>query len=91
MSGIITVITHYFSFLMPIQSKYSNTEIESLISGFLLQLEQQQVSIDLSFMALGNTVTHLINHKIAPQHREAITNSFCHALKNSINTDNQKK
>ena len=74
---------------MPIQSKYSNAEIETLITEILLVLEQKNCSVDLSLMALGNTITHLISNEVSPANRQTITMSFCQALQNSVPSDSK--
>lgn len=71
---------------MPIQSKYSNQEIESLISDILLQLEKNNASVELSLMALGNSITHLINNEVRAENRQSIAQSFCQALQSSIDS-----
>jgi len=72
---------------MPIQSKYSTEEIESLIADILLHLETKNASVDLSLMALGNTITHLLNNNVSSANRQAIAQSFCQALQNSVASD----
>ena len=69
---------------MAIQSKYSNTLVESLITELLAVLEKHQSPTDLSLMALGNCVTHLLQNKVPAEAREVVTEQFAKALSQSV-------
>ena len=72
---------------MPQISRYSDQQVEQLLSELLNVLEKHKAPTDLSLMVLGNMVTNLINTSIAPAQRQAIANSFARALQSSINED----
>ncbi|MCL1096267.1 YejL family protein [Shewanella kaireitica] len=69
---------------MAIQSKYSNTQVESLITELLAVLEKHQSPTDLSLMALGNCVTHLLQNKVPAEARDVVTEQFAKALSQSV-------
>lgn len=69
---------------MAIQSKYSNTQVETLINELLSVLETHQAATDLSLMALGNCASHLINTQINDSSRTAIAEQFAKALQSSV-------
>ncbi|MFQ6371743.1 YejL family protein [Shewanella sp. YIC-542] len=69
---------------MPIQSKYSNAEVETLIAELLAVLEKHQAPTDLSLMALGNTVSHLLSTKVHAGSRQALAEQFAKALTSSV-------
>lgn len=71
-------------FDMPIQSKYSNAEVETLITELLNVLEKHQAPTDLSLMALGNTVSYLLTTKVSKESREALAEQFAKALTQSL-------
>lgn len=58
--------------IMAIQSKYSNTQVESLIAEILAVLEKHKAPTDLSLMALGNCVTYLLERKVPSESRQAV-------------------
>ncbi|OEC11350.1 hypothetical protein A8277_25360, partial [Salmonella enterica subsp. enterica serovar Typhimurium] len=74
---------------MPQLSRYSDEHVEQLLSELLSVLEKHKPPNDLSLMVLGNMVTNLINTSVAPAQRQAIANSFAHALQSSISEDNE--
>ncbi|GIU08068.1 MULTISPECIES: YejL family protein [unclassified Shewanella] len=69
---------------MAIQSKYSNAQVESIIAELLAVLEKHQSPTDLSLMALGNCVTHLLQKKVPAEAREAVAEQFAKALSRSV-------
>ena len=69
---------------MPIVSKYSNTQVEDLISELQMVLDKHQAPIDLSLLALGNLSTHLIASQLPPSQQRPIAESFSKALLASI-------
>ena len=70
--------------IMAIQSKYSNTQVESLIAEILAVLEKHKAPTDLSLMALGNCVTNLLERKVPSESRQAVTEQFAKALAQSV-------
>ena len=71
---------------MPIISKYSNKKIESILNEVMEVLHKNDVSIDLSLMILGNSITHVINKEVPEHKRREISDKFMKALTSSITT-----
>ena len=69
---------------MPIISKYSNKKIESILNEVMDVLHKNDVSIDLSLMILGNSITHILNNEVAEHKRKEISDKFMKALSSSI-------
>lgn len=72
---------------MPQISRYSDEQVEQLLSELTNVLETHKAPVDLSLMVLGNMVTNLLNSSVAPVQRQAIARSFAQALQSSINDD----
>ncbi|WP_094752062.1 DUF1414 domain-containing protein [Psychromonas sp. CD1] len=70
---------------MPIISKYSSKKIESILNEVMDVLHHNNVSVDLSLMILGNSITHIINSQVPPHKRTEISDKFVKALSASIN------
>ncbi len=70
---------------MPILSKYSTEQIESLMQEMQEVLQKNNASVDLALLALGNLATHIINQQVPEQLRAEVASSFAQALKQSIN------
>ncbi|ABM04009.1 hypothetical protein DUF1414 [Psychromonas ingrahamii 37] len=71
---------------MPIISKYSNKKIETILDEVMEVLHQNDVSVDLSLMVLGNAITHVINSQVPVDKRAQISEKFVKALSVSINS-----
>ncbi|WP_298443356.1 DUF1414 domain-containing protein [uncultured Ferrimonas sp.] len=71
---------------MAIVSKYSNQQVEALLSDLLAVMEKHQTPTDLALMSLGNAATVIINSKIAPANRAVLADQFAQALKASIDS-----
>ena len=69
---------------MAIQSKYSNTQVEALITEMLALLNKHQAPTDLSLMVLGNCVTHLLVKKVPAESRKVVAEQFAKALTQSL-------
>jgi uncharacterized protein len=69
---------------MPIISKYSNDEINNLVEQLLDVIDNNKVSVDLALIALGNTVSNVIDSNVKPEVKKQIANSFAEALLNSL-------
>jgi uncharacterized protein YejL (UPF0352 family) len=70
---------------MPIISKYSNEQIETILDEVMEVLHKNDVSVDLSLMVLGNAITHVINSQVPVNKRAEISDKFVKALSVSIN------
>ncbi|QSX38610.1 YejL family protein [Shewanella sedimentimangrovi] len=68
---------------MAIQSKYTNTQVESLIAELLAVLDKHKAPTDLSLMVLGNCTSHLLNTQVAAS-RGAVAEQFAKALAQSV-------
>lgn len=68
---------------MPIQSRYSNQEFESLMQDVFQTLEQHKASRELSLMVLGNVAANIMNHQTDDKSREQLVEQFCKALQKS--------
>ncbi|MCE9679468.1 YejL family protein [Shewanella sp. AS1] len=69
---------------MAIQSKYSNTQVESMIAEILAVLDKHQSPTDLSLMVLGNCVTDLLVRKVPAEARAQVAEQFAKALTQSV-------
>ncbi|KAA8995246.1 DUF1414 domain-containing protein [Affinibrenneria salicis] len=73
---------------MPQSSRYSDEQVEQLLSDLVNVLEKHHAPTDLALMVLGNMVTNVINTSIAPAQRQVLARSFAEALQSSIKHDN---
>jgi len=71
---------------MPIISKYSSEKIETILDEVMEVLHKNDVSVDLSLMILGNSITHIINSQVPANKRSEISSKFIKALSASINS-----
>lgn len=69
---------------MPQQSKYSNEQFEQLMQAFFVAIEEQKPTPDLTLMALGNTVTHVLENQVPANIRAEMAEKFCQVLLSSI-------
>lgn len=69
---------------MAIQSKYSNTQVESIIAELLAVLDKHQAPTDLGLMVLGNCVTDLLVRKVPEEARTQVAEQFAKALTQSV-------
>lgn len=70
---------------MAIKSKYQNQQLDALLNDFIIVLEKHKAPTDLALMALGNTVTNILQTQIThAQKREVLAEAFSQALKNSL-------
>lgn len=70
---------------MATQSKYNDKQLEALLNDLIITLEKHKAPVDLSLMALGNTVTNILQTNVQNHNqRELLADTFCQALKNSL-------
>lgn len=70
---------------MATQSKYNDKQLEALLNDLIITLEKHKAPVDLSLMALGNTVTNILQTNVQNHtQRTVLADTFCHALKNSL-------
>lgn len=72
---------------MPIVSKYSSHQVETLVNQLLETLHQQQATTELSLMCLGNAISHILNTSVPAAQRAAVVASFSQALADAIQTE----
>lgn len=71
---------------MPIQSRYSNEQFDTLTQEVFLALDKHKAKGDLSIMVLGNVLASIFTHQVANNVRADMVNQFCEALKKSANS-----
>ncbi len=69
---------------MPQQSKYSDSQFETLMQDIVVALEKNQATRDLSLMALGNVITNIFLHQVHQNQREKMAEQFTQVLLKSI-------
>ena len=69
---------------MPINSKYTNDQVEQIITDLLAVLSRHDANLELSLMTLGNAVSHIIGHSVPKAQQAQIADSFNQALKASL-------
>lgn len=72
---------------MPITSKYSDEQIELILSEVAAVLSKHGANAELSLMIAGNIATNVLNQNIPSAQRKAIAEKFAQALVSSIETD----
>lgn len=69
---------------MPINSKYSNDQVEQVITDLLGVLTRHEASVELSLMCLGNATSHIIEHSIPQKQQKQVIDTFNQALNATI-------
>ena len=69
---------------MPINSKYSDNQIENVINDLLGVLTSNNASIELSLMCLGNAASHIISTQIPKSQQQHVINTFNQALEATV-------
>jgi uncharacterized protein YejL (UPF0352 family) len=70
---------------MPQQSKYSDSQFESLMHDIIIAIEKNQAPRDLSLMALGNVITNIFQQQVNEKQRGEMAAQFTQVLLKSIN------
>jgi hypothetical protein len=70
---------------MPQQSKYSNSQFETIMHDIIVVLEKHQVNRDLSLMVLGNVLTTIFQQQVPDNQRAKMAEQFTQVLLKSIN------
>ena len=70
---------------MPQQSKYTDSQFETLMNDIVFALEKNQATRDLSLMALGNVITNIFLHQVNESQRKKMAEQFTQVLLKSIN------
>lgn len=69
---------------MPIQSRYSNTQIEKIMHDIIDVLNKHECDKELSLMVLGNTVTEVLSQQFTSTQRQAMAQQFSDAMLKSV-------
>lgn len=69
---------------MPITSKYSDQQIETILTEIAAVLDKHNASADLALMIVGNIATNVLNQEVAPSQRKIIAEKFAQALVSSV-------
>jgi uncharacterized protein len=70
---------------MPQQSKYTDTQFETIMHDIIVVLEKHQVHRDLSLMVLGNILTTIFQQQVPENQRAKMAEQFTQVLLKSIN------
>ncbi|USD66073.1 YejL family protein [Vibrio sp. SCSIO 43136] len=73
---------------MPITSKYSDQQVETILAEVAAVLDKHGAGSELSLMIAGNIATNVLNTNVAPSQRKAIAEKFAQALISSVDSDN---
>ncbi|SJN55399.1 YejL family protein [Vibrio ruber] len=71
---------------MPITSKYSDQQIETILTEIAAVFDKHDASPDLVLMIAGNIATNVLNQNVAENQRKAIAEKFAQALISSIDS-----
>ncbi|MDF7681143.1 DUF1414 domain-containing protein [Enterobacteriaceae bacterium ESL0689] len=74
---------------MPQLSRYSDKDVEQMLSEICQVLEAHQAAIDLSLIVLGNMVTNILIRHFAPGDREEMAEVFARTLQASIHNSHK--
>ncbi len=69
---------------MPIQSKYSNQDVEQLMEQLQQVFTQAQAPTDLQLMVLGNLVSQVLTERVGKESREALAAQFGAILQQAV-------
>lgn len=69
---------------MPIQSKYTNKEVEVIIDELINVLSSHNAPVNISLMCLGNAITHIVKEHVPEPQRAELTKNFANVLTQSI-------
>ncbi|KZN36283.1 DUF1414 domain-containing protein [Pseudoalteromonas luteoviolacea] len=69
---------------MPIQSKYSNEQVEQIVDSLINVLQEHKTPVDLSLMCLGNSITHILKEHVPEAKRQEVAENFAKALIQSV-------
>ncbi|MDN3697954.1 YejL family protein [Vibrio cortegadensis] len=69
---------------MPITSKYSDQQVETILAEVAAVLEKHNATPELSLMIAGNIATNVLNQNVAASQRVAIAEKFAQALVSSL-------
>ncbi|MCU4674502.1 DUF1414 domain-containing protein [Catenovulum sp. 2E275] len=65
-------------------SKFSDNDLEKVITAIKIAIEVQKAPATLSMMALGETLADIIKNNFKPEQQASIAAQFSRALQDSI-------
>ncbi|EIV8491920.1 YejL family protein [Vibrio vulnificus] len=69
---------------MPITSKYTDEQVESILTEIGAVLDKHGAAPELSLMIAGNIATNVLNQQVAASQRKLIAEKFAQALISSL-------
>lgn len=69
---------------MPIKSRYSNSQIETVMQDIIDVLNKHECDRELSLMVLGNTTTTVLQQQFPENIREGVAKQFAEAMQKSV-------
>ena len=69
---------------MPIQSKYSNQQVEDLMQSLQQVMQEYNAPTDLQLMVLGNMVSEVLTTRVAKDQRVALASQFGQILQQAV-------
>ncbi|PNM60962.1 hypothetical protein AL546_021360 [Vibrio vulnificus] len=69
---------------MPITSKYTDEQVESILTEIGAVLDKHGATPELSLMIAGNIATNVLNQQVAASQRKLIAEKFAQALISSL-------
>ncbi|CAH0525481.1 YejL family protein [Vibrio hippocampi] len=69
---------------MPITSKYTDQQVEEILTEIAAVLDKHGAGPELSLMIVGNIATNVLNQNVAASQRRAIAEKFSSALISSV-------
>ncbi|SON50057.1 YejL family protein [Vibrio tapetis] len=69
---------------MPITSKYSDEQVETILAEIAAVLDKHGAGTELTLMIAGNIATNVLNQNVAASQRKAIEEKFAQALTSSV-------
>lgn len=68
------------------KSKYNNQDIDAIVAAIKVAIDAQGIKTDLALMALGMTVSELIQQTVKPEQQVKLGQQFGAALVDSLKT-----
>ena len=69
---------------MPIQSKYSDQQVEQLMQQLQGVMLHHEAPTDLQLMVLGNMISQLLNERVGKEQRAALATQFGAVLQKAV-------
>ncbi|ELE1962096.1 YejL family protein [Vibrio vulnificus] len=69
---------------MPITSKYTDEQVETILTEIGAVLDKHDATPELSLMIAGNIATNVLNQQVAASQRKLIAEKFAQALISSL-------